>query len=45
MNLKIYLKNEWNKNNHTKYHKYFDEWFKNLTENQIYYFENLWFKN
>lgn len=43
MNKDLYncLKNEWKFNNHKKYQKYFDEWFDNLTENQIYYFTKL----
>lgn len=36
--LKEYLKKEWKYNNHNKYQKYFDEWVKNLTNNQIYHF-------
>lgn len=33
-----YLKEWWRNNNHVKYQKYFDEWFENLTDNQIDYF-------
>ena len=42
--LYIYLKFEWEKNNLPKYKKYFDNWINNLTENQIYYYNTLWFK-
>lgn len=35
-----YLKQEWKYNNHKKYQKYFDEWFENLTDVQILYFES-----
>ena len=38
-NLKIYLEREWRKCNHTKYHYLFNDWYKNLTDNQIYYFQ------
>lgn len=34
-----YLRRRFYQNNHTKYHKYFEEWVSNLTESQIYYFE------
>ena len=36
--LRQHLKNEWKRDNHNKYQKYFDEWFKNLTSNQVSYF-------
>lgn len=38
--LKEYLEKEWRYNNHAKYQKYFNEWFKNLTEIQIFYFKS-----
>lgn len=38
-NLKKYLHQEFNSNNHNKYHKYFITWFNNLTDNQIYWFK------
>lgn len=31
-----YLKEMWRKDNHPKYHKYFELWVNNLTPNQIY---------
>jgi hypothetical protein len=37
-----YLQDEWKRNNSSKYQKYFEEWVNNLTENQIYYYNNLW---
>lgn len=40
--LHYYLQKEWMKNNHPKYHKYFDEWVVNITPNQIHYFTYLW---
>lgn len=33
-----YLKKDWKKCNHTKYHKYFDEWVSNITDDQIHYY-------
>lgn len=39
--LKNWLKDEWVKNNHPKYQKYFDEWLKNLTFNQIMGFDKM----
>ena len=36
--LKIYLQETWRRENHAKYQRYFEEWFNNITENQIYYF-------
>lgn len=33
-----YLQQEWRKSVHTKYHVNFDEWFRNLTDNQLTYF-------
>ena len=38
--VKEYLKNDFEWNNHKKYRKYFDEWYSNLTENQLLYFES-----
>ena len=40
--LYIYLEKEWRFNNHKKYHKYFEQWLNNLTDNQIHYMTNLW---
>lgn len=40
--LHYYLQKEWMKNNHPKYHKYFEEWVVNITPNQIHYFTYLW---
>lgn len=37
-----YLKNEWKINNHPRYQHYFDDWVKNLTKTQIYYYNKLW---
>lgn len=37
--LYLYLKEEWRINNHRKYQKYFDEWVKNVTDIQIFYFK------
>jgi hypothetical protein len=37
--LKEYLWNEFRYNVLKKYHKYFDEWYENITETQILYFE------
>ena len=39
-----YLEKEFRYCNNKKYHKYFEEWVINLTENQIYYYEKLWLK-
>ena len=36
--LKSYLHSRWIKSNHRKYHKYFEEWVKNITPNQVDYF-------
>ena len=36
--LKEYLWNEWRYNVHKRFLKYFDEWYENLTDNQILYF-------
>lgn len=36
--IKPYLQNRFNRDNHDKYLKYFEEWFLNLTDNQVYYF-------
>ena len=38
--LKEWLRNEFYKSNHSKYHKYFDEWIGNITDGQIVGFEN-----
>jgi hypothetical protein len=45
MNLKHYLQKEWIKNNHVRYHGYFEEWFDNLTENQKYYYDIAYHKS
>lgn len=37
--LKEYLWNEFRYNVLKKYHKYFDEWYENITETQRLYFE------
>jgi hypothetical protein len=37
-----YLEDQWRYNNHPKYQKYFEEWFKNLTVNQTHYYKTLW---
>ena len=37
-NLHTYLEREWRFNNHAKYQHYFEEWFSNLTDSQIFYF-------
>ena len=37
-NLKDYLKNEWRNCNRAKYQQYFENWFNNLTQNQLLYF-------
>lgn len=34
-----WIEDDFIKSNHKKYHKYFDEWFNNLTKDQLYYFE------
>lgn len=36
--LKEYLWNEFRYNTLKKYYKYFDEWYNNLTDNQILFF-------
>lgn len=36
--LKEYLWNEWKYNTLPKYYHLFEEWFKNLTDNQILYY-------
>jgi hypothetical protein len=36
--LKEHLAIEWKQTNHRKYHKYFDEWYINLTKDQIHHF-------
>lgn len=33
-----YLEVRYYQDNHAKYHKYFEEWVKNVTDNQLYYF-------
>ena len=35
--MKEYLWNEWRYNVHKRFLKYFDEWYGNLTDNQIFY--------
>jgi|AntAceMinimDraft_18_1070375.scaffolds.fasta_scaffold52939_3 hypothetical protein len=34
-NLYEWLKERWHRDNHKKYHKYFEVWFVNLTQSQI----------
>lgn len=41
--IREYLSKEWRYNVHKKYHKYFDEWFSNVTETQMLYFK-CWMK-
>ena len=43
MNKVLYewLKSEWKLSNHVKYQKYFEEWVKNLTDDQISGFEKM----
>ena len=36
--LYTYLQLRFCKENHVKYHKYFEEWVQNITNNQIHYF-------
>ena len=36
--LYTYLQLRFYKENHVKYHNYFEEWVKNITNNQIHYF-------
>lgn len=36
--LKDYLSTEWRYNVQSKFYKYFEEWFNNLTDTQISYF-------
>lgn len=38
--LKQWLKKDFEWNNHKKYRMYFDEWYSNLTENQLLYYES-----
>lgn len=35
MDFKEFLRNLWRKDNHSKYQRYFEEWYENLTEGQI----------
>ncbi len=37
-NMKEYLQNEWRQCNHARYQKYFEEWYRNLTQQQIEFF-------
>ena len=37
--MKEYLYNEWRLCNNSKYLHLFDEWYKNLTENQMLYYK------
>lgn len=37
--MRHYLRARFYRDNIPKYYKYFDSWFDNLTENQLYYFE------
>lgn len=39
MNVATWLEKEFYYSNHRKYHKYFKEWFDNLLDVQIVYFE------
>ena len=37
--LKMWLHERWRIDNHAKYQQYFEPWYNNLTESQIYYFK------
>lgn len=37
--LKPWLQERWRRDNHAKYQQYFEPWFENLTDSQLYYFE------
>lgn len=37
--LKEYLRKEFTWNSHKKYHKYFEEWFDNLTDYQLEFYK------
>lgn len=37
--LKEWLQNQWKFCNHSKYQKYFEEWYSNLNQNQLEGFE------
>lgn len=43
--LEEYLKWRWKRYNHKKYHKYFDMWFDNVSENQLRYFKKEMLRN
>ena len=36
--LKSWLRERWQCDNHAKYQQYFEPWFANITDSQIYYF-------
>lgn len=36
--LKSWLRERWRRDNHAKYQQYFEPWFTNITDSQIYYF-------
>jgi hypothetical protein len=36
--LKCWLQERWHRDNHAKYQQYFEPWFANLTDSQLYYF-------
>lgn len=36
--LKDWLQFRWSRDNHKKYQQYFESWFANLTDSQLYYF-------
>ena len=36
--LKSWLRERWRRDNHAKYQQYFEPWFANITDNQIYHF-------
>jgi len=38
-NMREYLRQRFNRNNHPKYHKYFEEWLNNVVDTQLMYFE------
>ena len=38
-NMREYLRQRFNRNNHPKYHKYFEEWLNGVVDTQLMYFE------
>lgn len=39
--LKEWLQNQWKFYNHSKYQKYFEEWYNNLNQNQLKGFDKM----